>query len=194
MASNLPKNLPHKLHLVTLIRSGINRPWWEKRLLKKLGFTKRLTTVVLKNTPEVNEQLNTIKTLIKVQPVVFKKSVDVEEERSGTVETAMLTADLSSISSQILDLNLISGPFLNERGEFSYEKYEDYLKSFPEDHLNEVISKPHYEGSETMNRDFNREEEARITEKGEKIKLYFKKKTWHNKVRLENRMKNLTKY
>ena len=194
MATNFPKNVPHKLHLVTLMRSGIRRPWWEKRAIKKLGLTKRMTSIVLKNTPETNEILRSIKTLIKVQPVVLKNDDAASSDLSSSSTRSKLTVNISDLSSRVSDLNLISDPFINEKGEFEVKKYEDYLESFPEDHLNEVLSKSHYEGSELMNRDFYLEEEARITEKGEKIELYFKKKTWNNKKRQENRLKNLTKY
>ncbi|EDO33003.1 predicted protein, partial [Nematostella vectensis] len=59
----------HKLHAVTLIRSGIRQPWWEKRTLKVLGLTKLHKTVVHKNTPAVNGLLRSVKHLVDVTPI-----------------------------------------------------------------------------------------------------------------------------
>ncbi|KAJ6667479.1 hypothetical protein lerEdw1_016600 [Lerista edwardsae] len=39
---------PHKLHLVTRIRSGRRRPYWEKDLIKALGLEKVLLTTLIK--------------------------------------------------------------------------------------------------------------------------------------------------
>ena len=69
------------LHAVTLIRSGIGRPHWQKRTLKALHLTKMHKTVIHKNTPSVNGMLASVKELIKVQPVVFR--TDVEHSPTG---------------------------------------------------------------------------------------------------------------
>ncbi|EDV24916.1 39S ribosomal protein L30, mitochondrial [Trichoplax sp. H2] len=58
-----------KLHAVTQIRSGIGRPYWEKRTLKALGLNKINKTVVHKNTPTINGMIHTVHRLVKVQPV-----------------------------------------------------------------------------------------------------------------------------
>ncbi len=70
-----------KLHAVTLIRSGIGRPYWQKRTIQALGFTKLHQTIVHKNTPSINGMLASLKELIKVQPVVFR--TDFENSPSG---------------------------------------------------------------------------------------------------------------
>ena len=69
------------LHAVTLIRSGIGRPHWQKNTLKALKLTKLHKTVIHKNSPSVNGMLASVKELIKVQPVVFR--TDIENSPSG---------------------------------------------------------------------------------------------------------------
>ena len=64
------------LHAVTLIRSGIGRPYWQKNTLKALHLTKMHKTVIHKNTPSVNGMLASVKELIKIQPVVFRTDVE----------------------------------------------------------------------------------------------------------------------
>ncbi|XP_057312981.1 uncharacterized protein LOC130654423 [Hydractinia symbiolongicarpus] len=191
MATNFPKHVPQKLHMVTLVRSGIRRPWWEKRILKKLGLTKRLKTVILKNTEEVNDQLRSIKTLIDVKPIVVKGFCN---SKNSSEELKQLKADLSSTADKIGDLKLISGPFLNVNGEFDEKEYLNYINNFPEKKLNKVLEKSHYPNAELMNRDYFLEEEAKKTEKCDQISLYFKKTTWKTKTRQVNRNRNTTKY
>ena len=69
------------LHAVTLIRSGIGQPHWQKNTLKALKLTKLHKTVIHKNSPSVNGMLASVKELIKVQPVVFR--TDIENSPSG---------------------------------------------------------------------------------------------------------------
>ncbi len=70
-----------RLHAVTLVRSGIGRPYWQKRTLQALGFTKLQQTIVHKNTASINGMLASVKELIKVQPVVFR--TDFENSPNG---------------------------------------------------------------------------------------------------------------
>lgn len=65
-----------KLHAVTLIRSGIGRPYWEKPTLDALGLTKLHQTIVHKNTPSVNGMLRSVKDLVTVRPVVVRSDVE----------------------------------------------------------------------------------------------------------------------
>lgn len=65
-----------KLHAVTLIRSGIGRPYWQKRTLEALGLKKLHRTRIHKNTPSVNGMLASVKELIKVRPVVFRTDLE----------------------------------------------------------------------------------------------------------------------
>ncbi|XP_061482862.1 large ribosomal subunit protein uL30m isoform X2 [Rhineura floridana] len=75
---------PHKLHLVTRIRSGIRRPYWEKELLKSLGLEKRYEARVHKNIPSVNKKLKVIKHLISIKPLKLPYGIPTEEEMSDT--------------------------------------------------------------------------------------------------------------
>uniref|UniRef100_A0A7M4EZN6 Large ribosomal subunit protein uL30m n=1 Tax=Crocodylus porosus TaxID=8502 RepID=A0A7M4EZN6_CROPO len=55
---------PHKLHLITRIRSVIGRPYWEKKIVKDFGLVKAHQPKVHKNIPSVNSKLRVIKHLI----------------------------------------------------------------------------------------------------------------------------------
>lgn len=70
-----------KLNAVTLVRSPIRRPYWQKRTLKALKLTKMHKTIIHKNTPSLNGQLASVKELIKVQPVFIR--TDLENSPSG---------------------------------------------------------------------------------------------------------------
>ncbi len=75
MSSGQAGRLIPKLHAVTLVRSGIGRPHWQKNTLKALRLTKLHKTVIHKNTPSMNGHLASVKELIKVQPVVLRTDV-----------------------------------------------------------------------------------------------------------------------
>lgn len=75
MSSGRAGKLIPKLHAVTLIRSGIGRPYWQKRTLKALKLTKLHKTVIHKNTPSMNGHLASVKELIKIEPVVLRMDV-----------------------------------------------------------------------------------------------------------------------
>ena len=82
MASRSGQKAIPMLHAVTLIRSGIGRPHWQKKTLEILKLTKMHKTVIHKNTPSVNGMLASVKELIKVQPVVFR--TDIENSPTGS--------------------------------------------------------------------------------------------------------------
>ncbi|XP_019380590.1 PREDICTED: 39S ribosomal protein L30, mitochondrial [Gavialis gangeticus] len=75
---------PHKLHLVTRIRSVIGRPYWEKKIVKDFGLVKAHQPKVHKNIPSVNSKLRVIKHLIRVQPLKLPHGVPTEEEMGDT--------------------------------------------------------------------------------------------------------------
>ncbi|XP_006001429.1 39S ribosomal protein L30, mitochondrial [Latimeria chalumnae] len=75
---------PHKLHLVTRIKSGQRRPYWEKKILHDLGLNKAHQPRVHKNIPAVNIKLRAIKHLIRVQPLKLPQGLPTEEELSET--------------------------------------------------------------------------------------------------------------
>jgi len=192
MAANFPKHVPHKLHLVTLIGSGIRRPWWEKQTLKTLGLTRRKKRVVLKNTPQNNELLRKIKTLVKIQPVTFVQDEPTIQE---SVPLQNVMADLAKEPKRLGNIKLLSAPFLNERGEFDLQKYHAYIEDFPADDFEDVLIKTHNIGSETLNYDFELEQEQEIKDQGRKVELYFLKKVWPKyKKRLADRQRNTSKY
>ncbi|XP_053161712.1 39S ribosomal protein L30, mitochondrial [Hemicordylus capensis] len=75
---------PHKLHVVTRIKSGKGRPYWEKDLIKTLGIEKRHEPTVHKNIPSVNSKLKVIKHLIRIKPLKLPHGIPTEEEMSDT--------------------------------------------------------------------------------------------------------------
>ena len=68
-AGKIIKEALPRFHAVTLIRSGIGRPYRQKRTLKALGLTKMHKTVVHKNTPSVNGMLASVSELINIRPI-----------------------------------------------------------------------------------------------------------------------------
>uniref|UniRef100_K7FXU6 Large ribosomal subunit protein uL30m n=1 Tax=Pelodiscus sinensis TaxID=13735 RepID=K7FXU6_PELSI len=75
---------PHKLHLITRIRSGIGRPYWEKKIIHDFGLDKRFQPRVHKNIPAVNAKLKVIKHLIRIRPLKLPHGIPTEEEMSDT--------------------------------------------------------------------------------------------------------------
>ncbi|XP_018418613.1 PREDICTED: 39S ribosomal protein L30, mitochondrial [Nanorana parkeri] len=75
---------PHKLHLITRVRSVIGRPYWEKDVVRRLGLEKAYKPVIHKNIPAVNEQLKMIKHLVRYEGSLFSYGLPAEEEMSST--------------------------------------------------------------------------------------------------------------
>ena len=69
-------NAVPKLLAVTLIRSGIGKPYWQKRTLEALGLVKMHKTIIHKNSPSVTGMLSSVRDLIHVRPVVFRTDVE----------------------------------------------------------------------------------------------------------------------
>ncbi|XP_064124526.1 large ribosomal subunit protein uL30m isoform X2 [Loxodonta africana] len=78
-----PQN-PHKLHVVTRIKSTKRRPYWEKDTIKMLGLEKAHTPQVHKNIPSVNAKLKVVKHLIRIQPLKLPQGLPAEEDMSDT--------------------------------------------------------------------------------------------------------------
>ena len=112
MAASKVSEIP-KLFAVTLIRSGIRQPYWEKRTLKALGLTKLHKTIIHKNSPSVNGQLNAVKHLITIKPV----------DVVSNTETPKLDGD-SQRSNEKDD-----PVFLRENGSFDIDKYLQYCRN-----------------------------------------------------------------
>nr|XP_004669811.2 39S ribosomal protein L30, mitochondrial [Jaculus jaculus] len=75
---------PHKLHVVTRIRSIKGRPYWEKDTIKMLGLEKAHTPQVHKNIPSVNAKLKVVKHLISIKPLKLPQGLPTEENMSNT--------------------------------------------------------------------------------------------------------------
>ncbi|XP_017325608.1 39S ribosomal protein L30, mitochondrial [Ictalurus punctatus] len=75
---------PHKLHIVTRVKSTKGRPYWEKKVVKSLGLQKSHEPRVHKNTPSVNNQLKIIKHLVRIQPLKLPNGLPSEEEMAGS--------------------------------------------------------------------------------------------------------------
>uniref|UniRef100_A0A8D0GWC1 Large ribosomal subunit protein uL30m n=1 Tax=Sphenodon punctatus TaxID=8508 RepID=A0A8D0GWC1_SPHPU len=75
---------PHKLHLVTRIRSVIGRPYWEKKIIQDLGLEKARQLRVHKNIPSVNSRLKVIKHLVRIRPLKLPYGIPTEEDMSDT--------------------------------------------------------------------------------------------------------------
>ncbi|XP_058523515.1 large ribosomal subunit protein uL30m [Ochotona princeps] len=75
---------PHKLHIVTRIKSTKRRPYWEKDTIKMLGLQKAHTPQVHKNIPSVNAKLKIVKHLIRIKPLKLPQGLPTEENISST--------------------------------------------------------------------------------------------------------------
>ncbi|XP_027879718.1 large ribosomal subunit protein uL30m [Xiphophorus couchianus] len=75
---------PHKLHIVTRVKSAMRRPYWEKNIVKYFGLQKAHKPVIHKNTPSVNNQLKIIKHLIRIQPLKTPHGLPSEEDMADT--------------------------------------------------------------------------------------------------------------
>uniref|UniRef100_A0A3P8V243 Large ribosomal subunit protein uL30m n=1 Tax=Cynoglossus semilaevis TaxID=244447 RepID=A0A3P8V243_CYNSE len=75
---------PHKLHIVTRIKSPKGRPYWEKNIVKYLGLQKANTPVIHKNTPAVNHQLKFVKHLVRIQPLKTPYGLPDEHDMANT--------------------------------------------------------------------------------------------------------------
>ncbi|KAG5833237.1 39S ribosomal protein L30, mitochondrial [Anguilla rostrata] len=79
---------PHKLHLVTRVKTVIRRPYWEKKIVHDLGLGKAHQACVHKNIPSVNNKLKVIKHLVKIQPLKLPQGLPAEEDMADTLLTS----------------------------------------------------------------------------------------------------------
>ncbi|GAB0178890.1 39S ribosomal protein L30, mitochondrial [Grus japonensis] len=79
---------PHKIHVVTRIKSVIGRPYWEKKIIRDLGLDKAHRPRLHKNIPSVNSRLKVVKHLIRIQPLKLPYGLPTEEEMSDTFLTS----------------------------------------------------------------------------------------------------------
>ncbi|XP_066032671.1 large ribosomal subunit protein uL30m [Chamaea fasciata] len=78
---------PHKIHVITRIKSVIGRPYWEKKIIRDLGLDKAHQPRLHKNIPSVNSRLKVVKHLIRIQPLKLPHGLPTEEEVSSTYLT-----------------------------------------------------------------------------------------------------------
>ncbi|XP_053463560.1 39S ribosomal protein L30, mitochondrial-like [Nycticebus coucang] len=78
-----PQN-PHKLHIVTRIKSTKRRPYWEKDTIKMLGLEKAHNPQVHKNILSVNAKLKVVKHLIRIKPLKLPQGLPAEADSSNT--------------------------------------------------------------------------------------------------------------
>ena len=65
-----------KLLIVTQIRSGIGKPYWQKRTLRALGLTKLHKPTVHTCSPSVTGMLASVRELIQVRPLVIRGDLE----------------------------------------------------------------------------------------------------------------------
>ncbi|XP_077391923.1 large ribosomal subunit protein uL30m [Festucalex cinctus] len=75
---------PHKLHIVTRVKSVISRPYWEKNMVKSLGLQKSHTPVIHKNIPAVNRRLVSIKHLVRIKPLKTPYGLPAEQDMADS--------------------------------------------------------------------------------------------------------------
>ncbi|XP_053454151.1 39S ribosomal protein L30, mitochondrial-like [Nycticebus coucang] len=78
-----PQN-PHKLHIVTRIKSTKRRPYWGKDTIKMLGLEKAHAPQVHKNIPSVNAKLKVVKHSIRIKPLKLPQELPTEADMSNT--------------------------------------------------------------------------------------------------------------
>lgn len=110
------KTVVHKLHAVTQVKSCIGRPWWEKRTIKALGFSRLHQTIIHKNIPTVNGALRSVKHLLEIKPVEIVEEDPTKGQRNGQ-----------------------EGLFLRQNGHFHLEKFKEFLENNPD--MKEMIHK-----------------------------------------------------
>ncbi|KAM9850966.1 large ribosomal subunit protein uL30m isoform 1-T2 [Aulostomus maculatus] len=75
---------PHKLHLVTRVKSVKRRPYWEKEMISDLGLHKAHVPVIHKNILSVNLRLKTVKHLVRIQPLKTPYGLPSEQDIADT--------------------------------------------------------------------------------------------------------------
>ncbi|XP_038287569.1 39S ribosomal protein L30, mitochondrial-like isoform X1 [Canis lupus familiaris] len=71
---------PHKLHIVTRIKSTKRHPYWEKDIINMLGLEKAHPPQVHKNIPSVNAKLKAVKHLIRIKALKLPQGLPTEED------------------------------------------------------------------------------------------------------------------
>ncbi|XP_018406700.1 PREDICTED: 39S ribosomal protein L30, mitochondrial [Cyphomyrmex costatus] len=82
-----PSFEPSKLLLVTRVKPFAGNPWWEKRMLKNIGFDDephKNDPVIVKNAPDVCAMLWKIKHLVKIVPIKLPDKLPTPDDLNGT--------------------------------------------------------------------------------------------------------------
>ncbi|PIK44319.1 putative 39S ribosomal protein L30, mitochondrial [Apostichopus japonicus] len=95
------KKEPHMLHVVWKIRSVVRRPHWEKKIMKQFGLEKRFQPVILKNIPEINNDLTKVRHLIRVKPLILNQGLP-----NGDHEETLVTWSGELIRKPKLDVEI----------------------------------------------------------------------------------------
>lgn len=76
---------PSKLLLVKQVKSFFGRPWWEKQIIRGLGFESQTNDpVIVKNTPEICVLLWKVKHLVKILPIKLPDKLPTADDLNGT--------------------------------------------------------------------------------------------------------------
>ncbi|XP_011869515.1 PREDICTED: 39S ribosomal protein L30, mitochondrial [Vollenhovia emeryi] len=78
---------PSKLLLVKRVKRFSGNPWWDKEVLKCLGFVDEKHVndpVIVKNTPEICAMLWKVKHLVKIVPIKLPDKMPTADDLNGT--------------------------------------------------------------------------------------------------------------
>ncbi|XP_018011876.1 uncharacterized protein LOC108669101 [Hyalella azteca] len=79
----LPKEEISPLFMVRRARFGIRMEWWYREILEELGLINRFScgdVVIVKNVPEMNEKLYSVKHLIEIKPVKIPANLPLDAD------------------------------------------------------------------------------------------------------------------
>ncbi|XP_011059024.1 PREDICTED: 39S ribosomal protein L30, mitochondrial [Acromyrmex echinatior] len=82
-----PSFEPSKLLLIRRVKPFAGNPWWEKKVLKNLGFEEKKhgdVLVIVKNTPDMCAMLWKVKHLIKIVPIKLPDKLPTTDDLNGT--------------------------------------------------------------------------------------------------------------
>ncbi|KYN16027.1 39S ribosomal protein L30, mitochondrial [Trachymyrmex cornetzi] len=82
-----PTFKPSKLLLVRRVKSFACNPWWEKEVLKSIGFEDKKygdAVVIVKNTSDMCAMLWKVKHLVKIVPIKLPNKLPTMDDLNGT--------------------------------------------------------------------------------------------------------------
>ncbi|EZA48907.1 hypothetical protein DMN91_006352 [Ooceraea biroi] len=76
---------PSKLFIIKLVKPFKGNPWWEKNVLKQLGFDKeKRDPVICKNTPSLCAMLWKVKHLVVITPITLPDNMPTADDLNST--------------------------------------------------------------------------------------------------------------